>query len=137
MKPTYQLSFSVRDYECDMQGVVNNAVYQHYLEHARHEFLKLHGLDFAALTRAGIQLVVTRAELDYRASLTSGDHFTVSTRLEQQSRLRFVFQQSITRDRDGKTMLDALITGTGVNAQGKPYLPEQLLPLLQASTAST
>ena len=125
---------SVRDYECDMQGVVNNAVYQNYLEHARHEFLKLHGLDFAALTRAGINLVVVRAELDYKASLTSGDQFTVSTSLEQQSRLKFAFKQVITRDTDGKVMLDALITGTGVNPQGKPYLPEQLLPLMRALT---
>ena len=123
MTTTYQLQLSVRDYECDMQGVVNNAVYQNYLEHARHEFLKLHGLDFAALTRAGINLVVVRA-----------DNFTVNTWLEQQSRLKFVFKQQINRDADGKLMLDALITGTGVNAQGKPFLPEQLLPLMRALT---
>ena len=38
-KVPYNLRFIVRDYECDLQGVVNNANYQHYLEHARHEFL--------------------------------------------------------------------------------------------------
>ena len=58
MTATWQLQMAVRDYECDMQGVVNNAVYQNYLEHARHEFLKLHGLDFAVLAKAGINLVV-------------------------------------------------------------------------------
>lgn len=131
---SWQLQMSVRDYECDMQGVVNNAVYQNYLEHARHEFLKLHGLDFAQLTRAGINLVVIRAELDYKGSLTSGDNFTVSTSLEQQSRLKFAFKQIITRSNDNKVMLEAMIIGTGVNAQGKPYLPEQLLPLMHAIT---
>lgn len=134
MTTTWQLQMHVRDYECDMQGVVNNAVYQNYLEHARHEFLKLHGLDFAALTRAGINLVVVRAELDYKGSLTSGDAFTVTTSMEQQSRLKFAFKQVVTRDRDHKVMLDAVIIGTGVNAQGKPYLPEQLLPLMNALT---
>ena len=29
----YELKMKVRDYECDLQGIVNNANYQHYLEH--------------------------------------------------------------------------------------------------------
>ena len=43
----YRLQFEVRDYECDLQGIVNNAVYQNYLEHARHQLLKSIGVDFA------------------------------------------------------------------------------------------
>jgi len=117
-----------------MQGVVNNAVYQNYLEHARHEFLKAHGIDFAALTRAGINLVVVRAELDYKGSLTSGDAFAVHTRMEQLSRLKFAFHQRIVRERDGKEMISAIISGTGVNAQGRPFLPAELLPLMAALT---
>jgi acyl-CoA thioester hydrolase len=128
------IQLAVRDYECDMQGVVNNAVYQNYLEHARHEFLKAHGIDFAALTRAGINLMVVRAELDYRGSLQSGDAFMVATRLARQSRLKFAFHQSITRQRDNKVMVVAVIIGTGVNAQGRPYFPEQLQPLMAQLT---
>jgi acyl-CoA thioester hydrolase len=129
----FSLEMAVRDYECDMQGVVNNAVYQNYLEHARHEFLKTHGIDFAALTRAGINLVVIRAEVDYKGSLTSGDTFAVHTRLEQLSRLKFAFHQRIVRASDGKEMIVAVITGTGVNAQGRPFLPPDLLPLMAAA----
>ena len=45
----YELKMKVRDYECDLQGIVNNANYQHYLEHTRHEFLSSTGVSFAAL----------------------------------------------------------------------------------------
>ena len=34
-KYIYELEMKVRDYECDLQGIVNNANYQHYLEHTR------------------------------------------------------------------------------------------------------
>ena len=43
------VEFTVRDYECDIQGVVNNTNYLHYLEHARHEFLISRGIDFIQL----------------------------------------------------------------------------------------
>ena len=73
----YHMEMAVRDYECDLQGIVNNSVYQNYLEHVRHEFLKEIGVDFAALAHQGINLVVVRAELDYKAPLTSGDRFVI------------------------------------------------------------
>ena len=49
MNYIYELAMKVRDYECDLQGIVNNANYQHYLEHTRHEFLSSVGVSFAAL----------------------------------------------------------------------------------------
>ena len=48
-KYIYELKLKVRDYECDLQGIVNNANYQHYLEHTRHEFLTSTGMSFAKL----------------------------------------------------------------------------------------
>jgi len=131
MTVSHHLSLSVRDYECDLQGVVNNAVYQNYLEHARHELLKANGIDFAALSRAGVDLVVIRAELDYKASLRPGDTFEVRTRLERVSRVKFAFVQDVVRMPHEQLMLHSVITGVGINDRGRPYLPEQLLPLLQ------
>jgi acyl-CoA thioester hydrolase len=127
----FTLDFEVRDYECDLQGIVNNAVYQHYLEHARHVFLKSRGLDFAELSRNGVNLVVVRIELDYLLSLRSGDHFRVSVDLERVSRLRFGILQTIYRLPDLRPVLRGRVIATAIGPTGRPMMPpdiEQLLP---------
>jgi acyl-CoA thioester hydrolase len=123
MTDIFRLGFKVRDYECDMQGFVNNAVYQNYLEHARHEFLLSRGVDFAALTAQGIYPVVVRAELDYKKSLKPGDGFDVSVACAMEGRVRIVFQQEIVH-RDGWTALSARIVATVLDARGRPRIPE-------------
>jgi acyl-CoA thioester hydrolase len=126
----HEIELKVRDYECDMQAVVNNGVYQNYLEHARHEFLLARGVNFAEAALAGINLVVVRAELDYKQSLTSGDRFVVRSRTKRVSRVRFQFLQDIYRLPDDTLMLSACIIGTSVNARGRPFEPEFLSSLL-------
>lgn len=128
----HEIAFKVRDYECDLQGVVNNSVYQNYLEHARHEFLQSRGINFAEVTATGINLVVTRAELDYKDSLSSNDHFVVRSLVRQVSRVRFEFRQDLFRIPDEKLMLAAIITGTSLNQHGRPFLPELLADLFNA-----
>jgi acyl-CoA thioester hydrolase len=121
MNYTHHLKFRVRDYECDVQGVVNNGVYQNYLEHARHEFLLSKGINFSEMATNKINLVVIRAELDYRASLKSGDSFEVCSNIQQISKVRFEFLQDIYRTDDSKQMLQAKIIGTSLNEQGRPF----------------
>lgn len=121
MDYTHRLKFSVRDYECDMQGVVNNSIYQNYLEHARHEFLLSRGINFSEMATNKINLVVIRAELDYRDSLKSGDSFEVCSNIKQVSKVRFEFAQDIYRLADSKKMLQAKITGTSLNERGRPF----------------
>jgi len=128
--PAFKVEMKVRDYECDMQGIVNNAIYQNYLEHARREFLLSRGLDFAELTRRGVIVVVIRAELDYKQALRSGDKFTIEVSCRQVSRLKIVFDQQISRHSDGELMLEAQITATSVNERNRPYFPDELKKLL-------
>ncbi len=123
----HELILAVRDYECDLQGVVNNSVYMNYLEHARHEYLKSRGVDFAEVTASGIHLVVVKAELEYKVSLTSGDSFTVLTQVEQEGRLKFIFLQEIVRQLDKVPVLKARITTTALNERGRPFYPEKLV----------
>lgn len=123
------LEFKVRDYECDMDHVVNNAVYLHYLEHARHEMLGTLGIEFGELSKAGVSLVVTRIEVDFKSSLRSGDVFEVRSTLLRQGRIRLQFHQNIYRVSDQRWMLGAVVTGTALNARGRPEIP----PVLEAA----
>ena len=126
----FKLEFLVRDYECDLAGMVNNASYLNYIEHSRHEFLKSENIDFARLADQGIYLVVLRIEVDYLYSLQSGDQFFVGTNTERVSRLRFGFNQDIYRLPDERPVLKAKVIGTAVNQRGKPILPEELEQIL-------
>jgi acyl-CoA thioester hydrolase len=125
----FKLDLEVRDYECDMQGIVNNAVYQNYLEHCRHLFLLSLGVDFNRLTQKKTFLVVVRAELEYKAPLRGGDTFWVGLNLERVSPIRFVFLQDIFRYPDQRHVLSARTTGTALNEKGRPFLPPELAVL--------
>ena len=118
--------FVVRDYECDVQGVVNNANYQHYLEHARHEFLDSKGVSFIGLHDIGIDLIVTRIEIDYKYPLRSRDRFVVRTALRRQGNVRLVFIQDIFRIPDEKLIVKAEVTGVATRS-GRPVAPGEII----------
>ena len=123
------LEFTVRDYECDLQGVVNNANYQHYLEHARHEFLISKGISFARLHEDGTDLIITRVEIDYKYPLRSRDMFIVKTGIRREGYIRLVFVQNIFRLPDNKLIVRAKITGAATQ-NGRPARPDQIISLL-------
>lgn len=129
----FKLEFEVRDYECDLSGIVNNAVYQNYLEHARHEFLKSRGVNFAGLESSGITLVVIRIEMDFLYPLRSGEKFFVGLNTERISRLRFGFLQDIYRLPDERPILAAKVVGTALNEKGHPRIPKEIEELLAKS----
>ena len=84
----------VRDYECDAQGVVNNANYQHYFEHARHEFMEYCGLKLRDLTAQNIFPVVRNITISYKNSLRGSDEFVCRIYIERKG-LRYIFKQEI------------------------------------------
>jgi len=112
-KYDFEIEFQVRDYECDMAGIVNNSVYLNYLEHARHAFIKTIGLDFKEMLDAGIFTVVAHADLSYKTPLRSGDSFVVKIYVEH-SGVRYIFYQDIYRLPDHQLCLKGLITTTSL-----------------------
>ena len=106
----------VRDYECDIEGIVNNANYLHYTEHTRHLFLKACGLSFAEMHEKGVDAVVARMNLQFKTPLRCDDEFISRLWLEKQG-IKYVFHQDIFRASDealcfrGDITLVCLING--------------------------
>lgn len=101
---SYKLEMKVRDYECDIQGVVNNANYQHYLEHARHEFLEHIGGSFSQLHGQGIDPMVSKITMEYKRPLRGGDRFAVCINMVRRG-AKLVFLQDIYNLADGSLSL--------------------------------
>ena len=101
MQYVFELKFKVRDYECDLEGIVNNANYQHYMEHTRHEFMLSAGLSFADMYAQGITPVVARITISYKMPLRSRDEFVSKLSVRKEG-VRYVFLQDIFRLPDMK-----------------------------------
>ena len=104
----FEYEMKVRDYECDVQGHVNNANYQHYFEVTRHEFLEKVGLNFHELHKQGIDTVVSRVEIRYKVPLIGMDKFRCTVALEKKG-VVYTFHQRIFRLSDEKLCAKAQV----------------------------
>ena len=102
------MKMKVRDYECDAQGIVNNANYQHYMEHTRHEFILSRGIRFYELHEQGIDPVVARITLEYKLPLKGGDEFVSKLNVKKEG-IRYVFEQHIYRAEDERLCVKATV----------------------------
>lgn len=114
---SYELLMKVRDYECDLQGIVNNANYQHYLEHTRHEFLLSIGLSFADMSAKGYDFVVSKVTLNYKTPLRSRDEFRSQLYVTKEG-IKYVFHQEIVRVSDSKVCLKGTVESVCIH-EGK------------------
>ncbi|MBB4036654.1 acyl-CoA thioester hydrolase [Dysgonomonas hofstadii] len=108
MALTFENKMKVRDYECDSQGVVNNAIYLHYFEATRHELMEKCGLRLRDLTKGNIIPVVRNVNISYRNSLRGSEEF-ICTATAVRDGVRYYFHQEITRISDNTLCAKAVI----------------------------
>ena len=123
MDPIFAFKMKVRDYECDAQGHVNNANYQHYFEVTRHELLEKVGLNFHALHLQGIDAVVSRVEIRYKTPLLGMDEFNCTVQRIEREGLKYIFHQRIIRLSDNTVCAKAKIEVVNL-VNGKLSQPE-------------
>ena len=105
----YTLEMETRDYECDIQGIVNNANYQHYLEATRHKWLKDEGFSFREWHEQGLDLVVSEVTIKYKTPLRGQEEFLSCFNVRREG-IRFIFDQDIYRKSDGKLCVSATLS---------------------------
>ncbi|MGM5630383.1 acyl-CoA thioesterase [Apibacter raozihei] len=121
----FKISMKVRDYECDAQGIVNNANYQHYYEVARHEFLEENNLNFYELHQQGTDLVLISIHVKYLVPLQGSNKFLCTVDSLQKEGIRYFFNQKIIRESDGKICSEAKAEVVAV-VKGRVSLPTVL-----------
>ena len=127
----FKTEMEVRDYECDIQGIVNNANYLHYLEATRHMFIKSLGLSFKKLHDDGMDVVVSEIEIKYRTALTGDDKFLSCLNYHREG-IRMIFEQDIYRLSDMKLCIKAR-TATVAVINGTLSKGDEMEELLKCS----
>ncbi|MDR0315703.1 MAG: acyl-CoA thioesterase [Treponema sp.] len=115
---TSECSLTVRTYECDSYGHVNNANYLNYLEYARYELLRDVGFDYPGAVKAGYGTYIARIEIDYKKPALADDNLIIKTRPIKRGAVSSVLSQEIWRGQD--LLAAAKVTVAFVDSRGIP-----------------
>ncbi|MEU0372679.1 thioesterase family protein [Streptomyces sp. NPDC006283] len=105
---TFSVGVTVRGYELDTQGHLNQAVYLQYAEHARWELLRAAGLPQEKLLAGGVGPVALEVTVKYARELRGGDEVRVTCQFLYGEGKTFRVVQQILKD-DGTVAAE--ITG--------------------------
>ncbi|MFC9620779.1 acyl-CoA thioesterase [Streptomyces sp. NPDC056930] len=105
---TFSVDVTVRGYELDTQGHLNQAVYLQYAEHARWELLRAAGLSQEKLLASGVGPVALETTVKFLRELRGGDRVRVTCQFVYGKGKTFDVAQQILKE-DGTVA--AQITG--------------------------
>ncbi|GGQ72167.1 acyl-CoA thioesterase [Streptomyces asoensis] len=97
MSEPFSVRITVRGYETDVQGHLNQSVYINYAEHARWSLLQAAGISQAGLAARGVGPVALETTIRYRRELLAGDEVDVTCVFEWGGGRTFRIEQTITK----------------------------------------
>ncbi|MFJ4963167.1 Long-chain acyl-CoA thioesterase FadM [Streptomyces sp. ADI96-02] len=104
---TFSVDVTVRGYELDTQGHLNQAVYLQYAEHARWELLRAAGLPQEKLLADGIGPVQLEVTVKYRRELRGGERVRVTCAFVYGTGKTFTMEQRILKE-DGEVAAEII-----------------------------
>lgn len=116
----FKQELKVRSYELDSQGHVNYGVYLNYLECARVLTMEQLGIPFQEYIKKKKFIVIAEVNIKYLSPAFMGDELEITLEGIKTGRASFTFKQEIIRKKDGKRIIEAVLTGVFVNEAGKP-----------------
>jgi YbgC/YbaW family acyl-CoA thioester hydrolase len=117
-------------YECDIYGHLNNANYLHIFEEARSEALETMNMPVSRFSELGFAIFVTKATIEYKASIESGKIYKVESRMTKINRLRSTWVQKIV-DFDGNLCCDFVLEAVFVKGRKPARLTHEQLDLFK------
>lgn len=129
----FQVRVTVRGYELDTQGHLNQSVYLQYAEHARWELLRAAGIGQDKLLASGVGPVVMEQTISYRRELRGGDEVDVSCAFEWGEGKTFRLLQRLVKA-DGELAAEVTAVGGLLDLRARRLVPEPEKHLLSLAT---
>ncbi|MFE2099045.1 MULTISPECIES: thioesterase family protein [unclassified Streptomyces] len=123
MAEPYSVRVTVRGYETDVQGHLNQAVYINYAEHARWSLLQAAGITQAGLVGRGVGPVALETTIRYKRELLAGDEVDVTCEFEWGGGKTFRIRQEI-RKADGTVAAEITAVGGLLNLRERKLIAE-------------
>ncbi len=128
----FELPIRVYIEDTDAGGIVFHAKYLHYMERARTEYVRHHGIALRAGLADNISYVVQRLSIHYAVAARLDDQLQVSAELVRCGKVWMEFDQKVTRLEDGVLLAEAQVKVACVALDtGRPRrLPESIRSLV-------
>ncbi|MFJ9737661.1 acyl-CoA thioesterase [Streptomyces sp. NPDC101166] len=123
MSEPFSVRITVRGYETDTQGHVNQSVYVNYAEHARWSLLQAAGITQAALIARGVGPVALETTIRYRRELLAGDEVDVTCVFEWSGGKTFRIEQ-VMRKADGTVAAELTAVGGLLDLTSRRMVPD-------------
>ena len=122
----WKSTLTVRSYELDSFGHVNNGTYAKYLEAARGDYLRQIDVDFEDFKAWKKFPVIAKLTIEYKAPAFLFDILHINGKVENLGKSSVNFSYEILKD-DGTLVALAETLMVFVNEKGKPcYMPEEV-----------